>query len=115
MASRTGPVAPGIAFITGGARGLGNAIAVSFSKEGAKGVCLVDILDEATFEEGKKVVEKYGAKVRKIWTPSRLPRRVLNFGPWARCSRSSSWYHVLKPGLIYNFNPTYSVSASAPM
>ncbi|KIW81722.1 hypothetical protein Z517_04748 [Fonsecaea pedrosoi CBS 271.37] len=63
MASRSGPIAPGIAFVTGGARGLGNAIGVSFAKEGAKGVCLVDIQDEATFEEGKKAVEKYGAKV----------------------------------------------------
>ncbi|KIY01975.1 uncharacterized protein Z520_02113 [Fonsecaea multimorphosa CBS 102226] len=63
MAFRSGPVAPGIAFVTGGARGLGNAIGVSFAKEGAKGVCLVDIQDEATFEEGKKAVEKYGAKV----------------------------------------------------
>ncbi|KAH0847214.1 hypothetical protein AYO21_02603 [Fonsecaea monophora] len=63
MAFRSGPIAPGIAFVTGGARGLGNAIGVSFAKEGAKGVCLVDIQDEATFEEGKKAVEKYGAKV----------------------------------------------------
>lgn len=63
MVFRSGPVAPGVAFITGGARGLGNAIGVSFAKEGARGVCLVDIQDEATFEEGKKAVEKYGAKV----------------------------------------------------
>ncbi|KIW94318.1 uncharacterized protein Z519_05634 [Cladophialophora bantiana CBS 173.52] len=63
MVFRSGPVAPGIAFVTGGARGLGNAIGVSFAKEGARGVCLVDIQDEATFEEGKKAVEKYGAKV----------------------------------------------------
>ena len=61
---RNGPVAPGIAFITGGARGLGNAIARSFAKEGAKGVALVDIQDENTFAEGKANVEKYGAKVR---------------------------------------------------
>jgi NAD(P)-dependent dehydrogenase (short-subunit alcohol dehydrogenase family) len=60
---RNGPVAPGIAFVTGGARGLGNAIAVSFAKEGAKGVALVDIQDEATFQKGKEAVEIYGAKV----------------------------------------------------
>ncbi|KIW63538.1 hypothetical protein PV04_08531 [Phialophora macrospora] len=63
MVFRSGPVAPGVAFITGGARGLGNAIGVSFAKEGARGVCLVDIQDDATFEEGKKAVENYGAKV----------------------------------------------------
>ena len=79
---RNKPVAPGIAFITGGARGkfqhlffqvitlfdfvdpgLGNAIAVSFAKEGARGVALVDIQNETTFNEGKANVEKYGAKV----------------------------------------------------
>ena len=31
---RSAPITPGIAFITGGARGLGNAIAVSFAKDG---------------------------------------------------------------------------------
>jgi NAD(P)-dependent dehydrogenase (short-subunit alcohol dehydrogenase family) len=60
---RNGPVTPGIAFITGGARGLGNAIAVSFAKEGAEGVALVDIQDEKTFQAGKEAVEQYGAKV----------------------------------------------------
>ena len=42
---------------------MGNAIACSFAKEGAKGVALIDIQDEATFKEGKANVEKYGAKV----------------------------------------------------
>ncbi|RVX67542.1 hypothetical protein B0A52_08895 [Exophiala mesophila] len=66
MVFRSGPNAPGVAFITGGARGLGNAIAVSFSKEGARGVVLVDIQDEKTFAEGKANVEKYGAKCLAI-------------------------------------------------
>ncbi|CAK3768092.1 3-oxoacyl-[acyl-carrier- ] reductase 1 [Lecanosticta acicola] len=63
---RNGPVAPGIAFITGGARGLGNAIAVSFAKEGSKGIALVDIQDDETFQKGKAAVERYGAKVITI-------------------------------------------------
>lgn len=65
MALRSGPIAPGVAFITGGARGLGNAIAVSFAKEGARGVVIVDINDEETLEQGKKNVEKFGTKVRR--------------------------------------------------
>jgi NAD(P)-dependent dehydrogenase (short-subunit alcohol dehydrogenase family) len=63
---RDGAVAPGYAFVTGGARGLGNAIAVSFAKEGAKGVALVDIQNEETFQIGKAAVEKYGAKVNYL-------------------------------------------------
>lgn len=50
--------------MTGGARGLGNAVAVAFAKEGARAVALVDINDEETMETGKKAVEKYGAEVR---------------------------------------------------
>jgi len=59
---RSGPLAPCIAFITGGARGLGNAIAVSFAKEGARGVAIVDVNGE-TLNEGKKVVEGFDTKV----------------------------------------------------
>jgi len=60
MPLRLGPLAPGIAFITGGARGLGNAIAVSFAKEGSKGVAIIDIQDKQTMDEGRKNVEEYG-------------------------------------------------------
>ena len=59
---RSGPIAPGVAFVTGGARGLGNAIAVAFAKEGARGVVIVDI-NEAALEEGKNIIESYGTKV----------------------------------------------------
>ena len=59
---RSAPLAPGYAFVTGGGRGLGNAIAVSFAKDGAKGVALIDISDDKTFAEGKAAVEKYGTK-----------------------------------------------------
>jgi NAD(P)-dependent dehydrogenase (short-subunit alcohol dehydrogenase family) len=47
--------------VAGGARGLGNAIAVSFAREGARGVVIVDI-NQATLDEGKKIVESYGTK-----------------------------------------------------
>lgn len=67
MVYRNKPIAPGIAFITGGARGLGNAVAVSFAKEGARGVVLVDINDEATMNAGKKAVEEYGAEVKRSY------------------------------------------------
>jgi NAD(P)-dependent dehydrogenase (short-subunit alcohol dehydrogenase family) len=60
---RSGPIAPGLAFVTGGARGLGNAIAVSFAK-GARGVVIVDINQE-TLKEGKEIAEAYGTPVFK--------------------------------------------------
>ena len=104
MAFRSGPVAPGVAFITGGARGLGNAIGVSFSKEGARGVCLVDIQDEPTFEQGKKNVERYGAKVGLKWPL--LDRD---------CSRGSySAGDDLRPGTD-RLSPSHRSCASAPM
>lgn len=84
MSRRTGPLAPGVAFITGGARGLGNAIAVSFAKEGARGVVLVDIQDEATFAEGKKNVEGVGCEVRSFSPFS--PPHIYSFN----CQISSS-------------------------
>lgn len=36
---------------------------MSFAKEGARGVVIVDIQDEATFEQGKKNVEAFGTEV----------------------------------------------------
>lgn len=60
---RSGSNAPGIAFVTGGARGLGNAIAVSFAREGAKAVAIIDIQDDETFNQGKRNVEVVGAEV----------------------------------------------------
>jgi NAD(P)-dependent dehydrogenase (short-subunit alcohol dehydrogenase family) len=57
--SRSSPLCPGVAFITGGARGLGNAIAVSFAKEGCSGVALVDIhqTDSETFATGAATIK----------------------------------------------------------
>jgi len=63
---RSSHLTPGVAFITGGARGLGNAIAVSFAQDGARAVVLVDIQDEATFAKGKGNVEAHGAECLAI-------------------------------------------------
>ncbi len=66
LSKRSGPNAPGVAFVTGGARGLGNAIAVSYAREGARAVVIVDIGDENTCEAGKRAVERYGTEVRNV-------------------------------------------------
>jgi len=55
---------PGVALVTGGGRGLGLAIAVSFAKSGARGVVLVDIQDEETMKGAKAEVESHGSKVK---------------------------------------------------
>lgn len=59
---RQGPIAPATAFITGGARGLGNAVAQSFANNGACGVVIVDIQGLDTLQERKCTVEQYGTK-----------------------------------------------------
>jgi hypothetical protein len=82
---RTGPLAPGIAFVTGGASGLGNAIARSFARDGAKAVVIVDMGREvevddgqggtktvSSLEVGKKRVESVegGCEVSPLESPS---------------------------------------------
>jgi NAD(P)-dependent dehydrogenase (short-subunit alcohol dehydrogenase family) len=56
----------GVAFVSGGARGLGNAVAVSFAKAGCKAVVLVDIQDKDMIAEAAKNVEGHGVEVRDI-------------------------------------------------
>jgi NAD(P)-dependent dehydrogenase (short-subunit alcohol dehydrogenase family) len=56
----------GVAFISGGARGLGNAVAVSFAKAGCRAIVLVDIQDKEVMAEAAKNVESHGAEVRGI-------------------------------------------------
>ncbi|KAJ5772509.1 hypothetical protein N7520_003038 [Penicillium odoratum] len=64
MLSKT--FSPGIAFITGGARGLGSAVAASFAKAGARGIALVDIQSQEVFAEAAKEVESHGAECLTI-------------------------------------------------
>ena len=59
---RSGPLAPGIAFVTGGASGLGNAIARSFAREGAKAIVIVDMNGKA-LQGGKERIEGIGCEV----------------------------------------------------
>ena len=60
---RSGVLAPGIALVTGGASGLGNAIARSFARDGAKAVVIVDIGNEERLSFGKKRIEDIGTEV----------------------------------------------------
>jgi len=55
---------PGVAFVTGGGRGLGLAIAVSFAKSGARGVVIADIQDDETMESAKAEVESHGNQIK---------------------------------------------------
>lgn len=57
-------ILPGIAFITGGGRGLGLAIAISFAKAGSRGVVIVDIQDDEVMKDAKLEIESHGSKVR---------------------------------------------------
>ncbi|OCL11680.1 NAD(P)-binding protein, partial [Glonium stellatum] len=56
----------GVAFVTGGARGLGNLVAVSFAKEGSRRIVIVDIQGENDMIEGKRKVEEQGAECLTI-------------------------------------------------
>lgn len=56
-------IVSGIALVTGGARGLGNAVAAAFARNGCKAIAIVDILSDEEMNRGKQKVEKYGAEV----------------------------------------------------
>lgn len=55
--------AGGVAFVTGGARGLGLAVAISFAREGCSGVAIIDVLSDDILAGAKAEIEAAGAKV----------------------------------------------------
>ncbi|KAF1816879.1 NAD(P)-binding protein [Eremomyces bilateralis CBS 781.70] len=61
MSSSAAPLTPGVAFITGGARGLGHATALAFAQHGARAIVLADIHDDATMTAAAQAVTSLGA------------------------------------------------------
>jgi len=64
LTRKSSSLLPGVAFVTGGGRGLGLAIAVSFAKSGARGVVIVDIHDDEIMKGAKAEIESHGNKVK---------------------------------------------------
>jgi NAD(P)-dependent dehydrogenase (short-subunit alcohol dehydrogenase family) len=58
--------AGGVAFVTGGARGLGLAVALSFAREGCSGVSIIDVLPDDILAAAKSEIEAAGAKVHHL-------------------------------------------------
>jgi NAD(P)-dependent dehydrogenase (short-subunit alcohol dehydrogenase family) len=54
--------AGGVAFVTGGARGLGLAVALSFAREGCSGVAIIDVLPDDILAASKAEIEAAGAR-----------------------------------------------------
>lgn len=54
----------GVAVVTGGARGLGLSVALSFAREGCGGVAILDVLSDQELQASKTEIEAAGTKVR---------------------------------------------------
>lgn len=53
----------GVAYVTGGARGLGFAVACSFAREGCSAVVIVDVLPDDVMQKSSTEITNLGAKV----------------------------------------------------
>lgn len=80
--------AGGVAFVTGGARGLGLAVALSFAREGCSGVTIIDVLSDEILAASKSEIEAAGAKVRCI--THHTPCHSLTFR--LHCVFLSAWH-----------------------
>lgn len=94
---------PGVAFITGGARGLGLAIAQSFAKEGARGIVLFDILPDdimtaarASVEDlqvqGGRCVAIQGDVTKEEDLEAAVAKTVEEFGRLDYAANFAGWY-----------------------
>lgn len=63
MSAVQSPTLGGIAYVTGGGRGLGHAVAAAFARAGCSGVTIIDVLPAAELEAAKRGIEELGAKV----------------------------------------------------
>lgn len=56
----------GVALVTGGGRGLGNAVATSFAQHGCQKIVILDVLPNDIMETAKGELEKLGVEVCMI-------------------------------------------------
>lgn len=77
--------AGGVAFVTGGARGLGLAVALSFAREGCSGVTIIDVLSDEILAASKLEIEAAGAKVGCITQHTPCRSRTFHLHRVSQC------------------------------